>query len=69
MAAQDIEIKGVKIPAGTLVIVPMAAIHLDPEVWPDPDKFDPDRFVDYCKKQQKTYLGAYYSTHSTTSVL
>jgi cytochrome P450 family 6 len=29
---------------GSSVIVPIYAIHHDPEIYPNPDKFDPDRF-------------------------
>ena len=35
---------GRKIPAGSAVMAPTWYIHHDPEVWPDPWKFDPERF-------------------------
>lgn len=33
-----------KIPEGTLVFIPTYAIHHDPEYYPEPDRFDPERF-------------------------
>ncbi|XP_070564204.1 cytochrome P450 3A24-like [Ptychodera flava] len=37
-------IGGISIPEGMLVSVPVFAVHFDPELYPDPDKFDPERF-------------------------
>jgi cytochrome P450 len=40
LAAEDIEIEGMIIPAGTLVICNTAAANRDPAVYDDPDRFD-----------------------------
>ena len=40
VAQQDVELAGVNIPAGTLVIANTAAANRDPAVYPDPDRFD-----------------------------
>ncbi len=39
-AIEDVELGGVTIPAGTLVIANMAAANRDPAVFDDPDRFD-----------------------------
>lgn len=38
------DLGGHRLPAGADVLVNMAALHLDPEVYPAPDRFDPDRW-------------------------
>ncbi|KAK3594092.1 hypothetical protein CHS0354_040860 [Potamilus streckersoni] len=43
-ALVDTEICGVKIPKGLDVNVPICSLHFDPEFWPNPHKFDPERF-------------------------
>jgi cytochrome P450 len=35
---------GVQIPAGSLLVVPIYALHRHADLWPDPERFDPDRF-------------------------
>ncbi len=36
---------GFELPAGTTVIISPYAIHRDTQWWPNPDRFDPDRFL------------------------
>jgi len=40
------EIDGCLVPAGTTVMLPMSVIHMDPEVYPEPEAFRPERFLD-----------------------
>jgi cytochrome P450 len=40
----DIEVAGYRLPAGTVAIVAIYAMHRDPVLWDDPLRFDPDRF-------------------------
>jgi cytochrome P450 len=42
---EDMEFAGVSIPAGTIGIIPIYAIHRHRSYWDDPDRFDPSRFA------------------------
>lgn len=39
------EYRGLALPRGALLLVPQIAIHRDPRFYPDPLRFDPDRFL------------------------
>src|SRR5436305_10928968 len=43
LALAEIELGGVKIPKGSPVVLLLAAGSRDPDRFPDPDRFDPDR--------------------------
>ncbi|XP_064612070.1 cytochrome P450 3A24-like [Liolophura sinensis] len=47
------EVHGYKIPEGMGIALPIYNIHHDPEYWPDPDKFDPERFSPENKKTHR----------------
>jgi len=44
-AREDVELGGVRIPAGTEVAVSQHTLHRDPRWFPDPGRFDPDRWA------------------------
>lgn len=44
-AVNDVEYNGIKYKAGTSFLVPTLQIHMDPRYWPEPHKFDPERFL------------------------
>jgi cytochrome P450 len=33
------------VPAGTLIVIPIYAVHRHRKLWDDPDRFDPERFA------------------------
>uniref|UniRef100_A0A182PZA4 Uncharacterized protein n=1 Tax=Anopheles epiroticus TaxID=199890 RepID=A0A182PZA4_9DIPT len=47
----------ITIPKGAIVSIPIVGLHHDPRFYPNPDRFDPERFND--ENKQKIPLGAY----------
>jgi cytochrome P450 family 135 len=43
---RDIEIDGWQLPAGTMVLPAIAALHARPDLYPAPEEFRPERFLD-----------------------
>jgi len=41
----DIVINGLHIPKGMVIGIPIYSLQNDPEIWQNPEKFDPDRSV------------------------
>ncbi|XP_068940868.1 cytochrome P450 3A12-like [Petaurus breviceps papuanus] len=50
------EINGITIPKGTVVMVPVRILHHDPEYWPEPEKFCPERFDRERRKSIDPYV-------------
>jgi fatty-acid peroxygenase len=46
LAARDLNWRGEHIPAGAMVLLDIYGQNHDPELWPDPYRFDPGRFLD-----------------------
>ncbi|XP_076584600.1 cytochrome P450 3A40-like [Chaetodon auriga] len=44
VAKSTVEINGIVIPKGMIVMVPTWPLHQDPNLWPEPEKFKPERF-------------------------
>jgi cytochrome P450 len=45
MVMRDIAVDGYRVEAGTLALVSVIAMHHDPDLWPDPLTFNPERFA------------------------
>ena len=51
--AKETTLGGYTIPQNTVVITNFYSLHNDPQFWPDPDRFDPLRFLDESGKLKK----------------
>lgn len=58
VAAHDYKVPGTDlvIEKGTPVYIPMFGLHYDPEYFPDPEKYDPERFNDKNKQQRPSCI-------------
>jgi cytochrome P450 len=45
IAAEDDEVGGYRIPRGDIVVLVPYVTHRHPDFWPDPERFDPSRFL------------------------
>lgn len=44
-----------ELPAGMRVVIPIYGLHHDPDHYPDPEAFNPDRFMDENKRTRHPY--------------
>ena len=56
VTTEEVVIDGWTVPPRTMLIVPMAVIHQDPDLYPDPDAFRPERFLDGSDPGRYTWL-------------
>jgi cytochrome P450 len=57
-AQRDFEFQGYRIPAGTAVSISPSFVHMMPEYWEEPSKFDPLRFTPENSKGRHKYAWA-----------
>jgi len=53
--SQAATLGGYDLPAGSRILVSLYNLHRHPQFWPEPDVFNPDRFVAEAKKKQHRY--------------
>jgi cytochrome P450 len=78
---RDVEFDGVSIPAGTIGIIPIYAIHRHQSYWDDPHRFDPGRFASGARSKSSRFrflpfgagpricIGAAFATIQATIML
>jgi len=55
ICSQDTTINGLFIPKDMIVVSPIYVLHMDPEVWPNPTEFNPERFTPEAKEARNPY--------------
>jgi len=56
MVSRDIPLTKVQVDKGTRIIIPVRALHHDPKYWPEPDKYDPERFNEEAKASRPAHV-------------
>lgn len=54
-AREDCYIQGYYIPKGTRVLANVWKLHRDPSIWPEPEKFSPERFINDQKELDESH--------------
>lgn len=55
VAKETVTVKGITIPKNMVVSVPFFALHRDPELWPEPEEFRPERFSKENREKVQPY--------------
>ncbi|XP_046601309.1 uncharacterized protein LOC107216979 [Neodiprion lecontei] len=45
-----------QVSTGTSIVIPVAALHMDPEYWPKPEEFNPERFTEENKQRRHKFV-------------
>lgn len=59
VCSKDTAVAGYTLPAGTHVILPTWHVHHNPNIWPEPQKFIPSRFLSDTGQQERRHAAAY----------
>ncbi|CAH2328669.1 cytochrome P450 3A9-like [Pelobates cultripes] len=55
VAKHNFDINGVTIPKGTVTMIPAYVMHMNPEIWTEPEEFRPERFSKENRASQEPY--------------
>ena len=64
--SEDTSLLGYDIPKGTMLIANLWAVSRDPSIWSDPNKFNPERFLDEAGSLKPREEHLPFSTGNTT---
>jgi len=56
LALEDVTIRDVLVPRRSVVIISQYVMHRDPRFWPDPERFDPSRFLNGAERPKFVYF-------------
>ncbi|CAG2177049.1 unnamed protein product [Oppiella nova] len=62
ITTNDTYLGGIFVPKGTVIIIPIWALHVDPDHFPDPMEFKPDRFMPHNENLIKDYTYLPFAT-------
>ncbi|KAL6268490.1 hypothetical protein P5V15_001623 [Pogonomyrmex californicus] len=68
VTSEDIKLQSYLIPAGTSLYISIYGVHRDPNYWPNPDIFDPDRFLSDNIRNQHPYAYLPFSAGSRNCI-
>jgi cytochrome P450 len=54
---EDVTVNGLFLPKGTFVMPSTYSIHHDPDIWPEPDEFKPERWRDTSGQHPAAFMG------------
>ena len=58
---KDVEVKDYKIPKDTMMVANITKFMMDPDVFPEPDKLIPERFIEKDEKKHTLKVNNYYN--------
>lgn len=61
-------IEGIKFPKDTIISIFIYGLHMDPEIYPDPEKFDPERFSIENQTKRSVYTHIPFSAGSRNCI-